>query len=325
MNRFFIRLAVLTLLPLHAAAAGALRAEATLADLPVTLRASAVVKDASIRLSDLFSGVDAEKDSRVVAKAPAAGKDVVLTAKWLEKVAKSNGLDWKADSAETTITVTRAARNIDKDEIYPLVLKELAQAGAPERADVALFGDFPLKIPTGKAYEIGFEETALRAGGKTFRTKAVIRTDDETLTFALSGQIKPFALFPTAADRMTAGQILTESDIVMKKLPLDKMKRKTASLSTADLVGKEVRRTIDAGKIITADDIRSRIMVAKGKLITLSFRKGGILLSAQGKALENGGLGDTVRVMNTQSKSVVQGTVTGPETVVVDAVDTHGK
>ena len=66
-------------------------------------------------------------------------------------------------------------------------------------------------------------------------------------------------------------------------------------------------------------------MVAKGKLITLSFRKGGILLSAQGKALENGGLGDTVRVMNTQSKSVVQGTVTGPETVVVDAVDTHGK
>ena len=43
----------------------------------------------------------------------------------------------------------------------------------------------------------------LRAGGKTFRTKAVVRTDDEKLSFALSGQIKPFALFPTAANRLT--------------------------------------------------------------------------------------------------------------------------
>lgn len=47
------------------------------------------------------------------------------------------------------------------------------------------------------------------------------------------------------------------------------------------------------------------------------------MLSAKGKALENGGLGDTVRVMNTQSKSVVQGTVTGPETVSIAPAGGH--
>ena len=62
---------------------------------------------------------------------------------------------------------------------------------------------------------------------------------------------------------------------------------------------------------------------AKGKIITLNFTKGGIMLSAKGKALENGGLGDTVRVMNTQSKSVVQGTVTGPETVSIVPAGGH--
>lgn len=65
------------------------------------------------------------------------------------------------------------------------------------------------------------------------------------------------------------------------------------------------------------DDVRTQVMVAKGKFVTIGFTKGGIMLSAQGKALENGGLGDTVRVQNMQSKSVVQGIVTGPETVTV--------
>lgn len=325
MIRFIALLAFLTLPPSGAAADDLWAEKGAVADLPVTLRASAVVKDGSVRLGDLFGGLDAERDSRVVAKAPAAGKDAVLTAQWLEKIAKANGLEWKPERPDATITVTRTAAEIEKEEIFPLVLKELRQAGAADEADVLLFGDFPLKIPAGKAYDIAFEDTVLRAGGKTFRTKAVVRTDDEKLSFALSGQIKPFALFPTASNRLTAGQILTEADIAMKKIPLDRIRRKTVAAKTADLIGKEVKRPLGAGDIITADDVRSRVMVAKGKLITLSFRKGGIMLSAQGKALENGGLGDTVRVMNTQSKSVVQGTVTGPEAVEVDALETHKK
>ena len=42
------------------------------------------------------------------------------------------------------------------------------------------------------------------------------------------------------------------------------------------------------------------------------------MLSTKGKALGNGGLGDTVRVMNAQSKNIVEGTVTAPETVFVE-------
>ena len=60
-------------------------------------------------------------------------------------------------------------------------------------------------------------------------------------------------------------------------------------------------------------------------MISENSSKGGIMLSAQGKALENGGLGDTVRVMNIQSKSVVQGTVTGPETVSIQTTGNSRK
>ncbi len=40
-------------------------------------------------------------------------------------------------------------------------------------------------------------------------------------------------------------------------------------------------------------------------------------LTAQGRALEDGGAGDTVRVVNTQSNTVVQAVVTGANRVSV--------
>ena len=73
-----------------------------------------------------------------------------------------------------------------------------------------------------------------------------------------------------------------------------------------------------AGNAIDSGDVQTQVMVAKGKIVTLTFSKGGIMLSTKGKALENGGLGDTVRVMNAQSKNIVEGTVTAPETVFVE-------
>ena len=103
----------------------------------------------------------------------------------------------------------------------------------------------------------------------------------------------------------------------MKKTPQERARRqKNTPLS--ELVGKEIKRTVRAGQVLDDSDVRIRPMITKGKAVTLSFIKGGIMLSAQGKALENGGLGDTVRVMNTQSKSVVTGTVTSPDTVAIN-------
>jgi flagella basal body P-ring formation protein FlgA len=47
----------------------------------------------------------------------------------------------------------------------------------------------------------------------------------------------------------------------------------------------------------------------------------GISLTARGKAEENGSLGDTVNVLNVQSKRVIQAVVSGPGQVTVTSLN----
>ena len=62
-------------------------------------------------------------------------------------------------------------------------------------------------------------------------------------------------------------------------------------------------------------------MYKKSDIVALNFTKGNVMLSAKGKALEDGEIGETVRVMNIQSKNIIQGTVTAPSTVSISSMD----
>ena len=59
------------------------------------------------------------------------------------------------------------------------------------------------------------------------------------------------------------------------------------------------------------------IMVRSRQPVKLVARSGGMLIMTDGEALQNGKVGQTVRVENTNSKQVVNGTVTGPGEVEV--------
>lgn len=286
--------------------------------LPVVLREKAVIKSDKIRLGDLFSGLPRDKENRVVADAPSLGKDVVLTADWLKKAAQKHAVNWEPADSGVTVEVKRAAREIGKADVLPALVKELKTLGLSDNAEIALNGkNFPILAPADSEYDLSFEDIDFSPGAAVFSAKAVVKTDEETQTVDLKGKVQVFVFLPTARHALTAGQIVTESDVFMKKTPQERARRqKNTPLS--ELVGKEIKRTVRAGQVLDDSDVRIRPMITKGKAVTLSFIKGGIMLSAQGKALENGGLGDTVRVMNTQSKSVVTGTVTSPDTVAIN-------
>ena len=58
-------------------------------------------------------------------------------------------------------------------------------------------------------------------------------------------------------------------------------------------------------------------MVNKGSLVTMTLTGPAMLLTARGRAQENGGKGDVIRITNTHSKQVVEAVVTGPGRVMV--------
>jgi flagellar basal body P-ring formation protein FlgA len=62
--------------------------------------------------------------------------------------------------------------------------------------------------------------------------------------------------------------------------------------------------------------VRHPIVVTKGQTITMLFHAPGVELTAMGRSMGEGGVGDTVTVQNPSSFRMIIGVVTAPGTVL---------
>jgi flagella basal body P-ring formation protein FlgA len=81
--------------------------------------------------------------------------------------------------------------------------------------------------------------------------------------------------------------------------------------STDDLNGMETRRALRAGEVVRLSDVRRPVIVAKGATVTMTFEAPGVTLTATGRAMSEGGIGDTVTVQNPISFRQISCIVTG--------------
>lgn len=82
-----------------------------------------------------------------------------------------------------------------------------------------------------------------------------------------------------------------------------------------EVLGMQTRRTLMAGQPFRAQDVRRPIVVTKGQTVTMQFAAPGVELTAMGRAMSEGGVGDTVTVQNPASYRMVAATVTAPGVV----------
>jgi flagellar basal body P-ring formation protein FlgA len=87
------------------------------------------------------------------------------------------------------------------------------------------------------------------------------------------------------------------------------------TMSIDALAGMQTRRTLRAGESVRADDVRHPIVVVKGQTVTMIFSVPGVELTAMGRAMGEGGVGDTVTIQNPASYRMITATVSGPGTV----------
>lgn len=115
----------------------------------------------------------------------------------------------------------------------------------------------------------------------------------------------------SAAPTVSAGTV--EKPVLVRALSAGSLVSPTDFLSAGDevtaLVGKETRRFLPAGAAVSPADLRARLLVRRNKPVRMAFVKGPLIITAEGRALADGALGETVRVMNLTSKAAVDGVV----------------
>jgi flagella basal body P-ring formation protein FlgA len=115
-----------------------------------------------------------------------------------------------------------------------------------------------------------------------------------------------------AARTLRVGTVLREADLKIQGGPDAGLRD-----SIAMLVGLETRRAIYTGRPVVAADLGPPTLVQRNAVVVMIYRDRGLGIRTEGRALESGGAGEVVRVINVASRQSILATVTGQNQVEV--------
>lgn len=289
-RRLLLAVAMAALLVSHAEAA--------------TLKREVEVTGDVITVGDLFDGVTAHADY-VLAQAPKPGDVLRLPAHDLKRVSDTFNLGWQPASQLDQAVVRSAAVTLERQMVIDALASRLSEDFPAERFDIQL----PQKMPAFAREAItSLEVESLKADLERQTFEARLTAGNQS--HVINGRVFSLVSVPVLKTAFKSGDLISGVDIEyadLRKsvLPADVL------LDAEQLIGLTPRRAAMAGKPLQASDLEAPVMVKKGQTVTLQLKSGSLSLSLQGKAMQNGAEGDTVRVLNTASNQVVEGTVSG--------------
>ena len=126
---------------------------------------------------------------------------------------------------------------------------------------------------------------------------------------------------PVANRSLRRGTLVTEKDVRWVTLK-DADLTNDVVVDKAGIIGHITRHNIRPGQIFRDHNVERPTIIQRGALITIVWNVPMMSLSTQGQATEAGGMGDTIRVLNTSSKTAIFAEVIGPQKVRVSSRQT---
>tara|TARA_R110000868_G_scaffold219607_1_gene470706 strand:+ start:10791 stop:11720 length:930 start_codon:yes stop_codon:yes gene_type:complete len=279
-----------------------------LASEPVFLRESLVVEGAQITLGDLFD-LSGETADIVVARAPAPGARTALDVVYVRNLAAEHELDWANASGLQRLTITRASRVVDANQITDMLEGELyAQQGSPHQVQLAN-AMMTLNAPVGTTG--GPQIQSINFDPRSGMLSAEFTAYDGGAPIRVTGRAYETIEIPVLNHPVATGDVITDSDIRWMEQRSDRV-RPDAVLDPAEIIGHQARRSLRAGEPLRGYDLQQEILVQRGELVTLVFEARGIQLSVRARAMEDAADGELARFVNLQSNRTVEALVDGP-------------
>lgn len=129
----------------------------------------------------------------------------------------------------------------------------------------------------------------------------------------------PASPAPVARRKVVVGTQLLRAGTVLSAALLQETEQAATGLdnsavtSIKDVENAEVVRDIPAGTPLRSYDVRRAVLVKQGQLVMLTIGQGsGFAIVARVEALQDGRMGDQIRLKNPDSGRLLSGVVTGP-------------
>lgn len=282
----------------------------------LNLRSSIMVDDDVIRLGDLFMESLSLGDTPI-AQAPAPGATVSLDARFLRQVARAYSLDWYPDSKFERVLVGRMSQRIDPVQVATSLGDAIRdRSGNAANLDVVLDGgDVEFVLPTNITASIGVQNLQYDPTSQRFAALLVVPADGPTAyQRVVTGWAHETFEIPVLSRALPAGTTVQESDIDWLSVRAERLVGNVVT-DSRQLVGMTTRRPLRSSQILRVSDLVMTPAVRKNTLVTLALQSGAMNLSLTGKVLEDAAIGQSVRVVNVNSKKELVGVVRDSGTV----------
>ncbi|HUY68135.1 MAG TPA: flagellar basal body P-ring formation chaperone FlgA [Alphaproteobacteria bacterium] len=289
----------------------------TAAHAAVALKGMATIDGPAVRLSDVFSGVPQKIAAAEIARAPAPGQSITYNANTLVYLAHQYRLGWRPDSLADHVVINSSAHKIMPADIAREVRAQLAAQDSLDGDIRVSFDDHALEIdlPADRPAAFTLDNFQYNPADQRFRATFMASTDQGPVTRPITGRVAVMEKVPVPARRLNAGDVVAGDDLQWIVLPQGQLDGVITDASR--LVGKELRHDANEGQPLREQDVMVPRLVKQGALVTMRIATSFMTVTAEGRALQDGTLGEAVRVRNDRSQRVIEGTVSGPGMVTV--------
>ena len=158
------------------------------------------------------------------------------------------------------------------------------------------------------------------------RVQAATSAASAAPTAPATGSAPATVSAPAAAPPVSRTTVITRHLIQrgtqLQPAMLEEVSRPTLGLdsqavsSLKDVVNGEATRDLPAGQVVRSNDIRRAVLVKQGQSALMTVGQGkGFEITVRVEAMQDGRMGEQIRLKNTESGRLLTGTVTGPGAV----------
>jgi flagella basal body P-ring formation protein FlgA len=288
-----------------------------------TLKRSVTVASDVVRIGDLFDNAGARADIAIF-RAPDAGETGKVPTKSIIEAVRAHDLYMFDTAGIDAVSVTHASRAISSKEILARLATALAELpGVGNAENLSITSDNILRTYHIDPSAVGaLLVTRVQHDPRSNRFFAQLELPGSDtarpIPLRISGTVIETVDAAVLTRGVNPGETIRHADVVIERRPKQESGLDVVAEANST-IGLTAKRSLRAGQALRNGDLIKPDMVVRNEAVTLIYEVPGIVLSARGKAMESGREGDTVNVLNVQTKRTIQGTVTGSGRVTVTA------
>jgi flagellar basal body P-ring formation protein FlgA len=257
-----------------------------------------------------------------VGRAPVPGQSLLLHSGQVEVRLRQNGFDpaHYRISDSGPVRVLRGHESVSGEQIGAAVLRFI-EKHAPWQAEQMKIRPIQYnqdhRVPPGKvSLQVIAPKHVDWLGAVPFRVNLLVDGNIVQRT-SVSAYIEVWQDVVLAAKPLGRNQPITMADLRMETMNIARVPA-NAIFCMDQVVGQRANRPIAINSVLRSDQVVLPPVVRRGDVVQLLAESAMLRITTQAIAQENGGVGETIRVINVRSKKNVHAQVVDAQTVRVE-------